>query len=165
LYIAAKFKQPFKMPQLAKLNLPIGYWLKRADTLFTELTNQLQAANGVTRSEWQVLNLLYEAGGLSYERLFEFMRTFVKPPELDAILARFKREGWVERTEEGVFQLSEEGQSRHSEILDIQQEARQQAFTGVNEEEYATLMRVLQRIVSNLESGPESTRTLGGDGV
>jgi hypothetical protein len=39
---------------------PIGYWLKEADRLITERVNAVQAANGVTRTQWQVLNMLHE---------------------------------------------------------------------------------------------------------
>jgi len=66
------------MPQSTIIpNLPIGYWLKQADNLITQHINRVQAANGVSRFEWQVRNLLYEAGAASRERLFETMRTFV----------------------------------------------------------------------------------------
>jgi hypothetical protein len=46
----------------------------------------VQAAKGVSRFEWQVLNLLHEAGEASRERLFETMRTFVDASGLDTIL-------------------------------------------------------------------------------
>jgi hypothetical protein len=45
-----------------KANLPIGYWLKHTDELLTKHINNVQTANGVSRSPWQVLNSLYESG-------------------------------------------------------------------------------------------------------
>ena len=57
----------------------------------------MQTANGVSRTDWQVLNMLYEAGGASKERLFETMRTFVDAAGLDEIIARLTNRGWIVR--------------------------------------------------------------------
>jgi DNA-binding MarR family transcriptional regulator len=50
-----------------------------------------------------------------------------------------------------VFQLTEEGKRRHETILEMQEELRQRAMRGISEGESATVIRVLQGIVSNLE--------------
>lgn len=39
------------MAQVTKPELPIGYWLKRADTLLNEQIDKAQAANEVSRSD------------------------------------------------------------------------------------------------------------------
>jgi DNA-binding MarR family transcriptional regulator len=105
------------MPKRPPLNLPIGYWLKRADNLITEHINRVQAANGVSRFEWQVLNLLLETGEASRERLFETMRTFVDASGLDTILDRIIENGWVKQDEDAQgaanFQLTEDGRRHH----------------------------------------------------
>lgn len=148
------------MAQTAKPNLPIGYWLKQADYLITEQVNKAQAANGVSRSDWQVLNTLYEVGPVNRKRVFEFMSTFVDSSGLDEIITRFTERGWAERIEGGedgtaAFQLTDEGRRRHRVILAAQKEVRQRAMQGISEEEYATVIRVLQRMVSNLEGERE----------
>jgi len=76
----------------AKPNLPIGYWLKRVDNLLTEQIDRVQAVNGITRSEWQFLNLLSEEG------LLESMRAFVDAHRLDAIIVALIECGWVMQT-------------------------------------------------------------------
>jgi DNA-binding MarR family transcriptional regulator len=141
------------MPKPIKANLPIGYWLKQADNLITEQVNQAQAAHGVSRFGWQVLNTLYEAGPMSRERLFELMRTFVDSAGLDEIITRLIERGWVEQNENsaGEFQLTQEGQRCYGDIFAAQKEVRLRAMQGVSEEEYATVIRVLQRIVNNLK--------------
>jgi DNA-binding MarR family transcriptional regulator len=144
------------MTQVPKPGLPIGYWLKRADNLLTERINEVQTANGVSRSDWQVLNLLNDSGSASKERIFETMRTFVDAPSLDDILTRLMGRGWVEPggvTDGGTaaFQLTEAGRRQHAVILATQKEVRQRAMQGISQEEYTTVIRVLQRIVSNLE--------------
>ena len=143
------------MTQAAKPQLPIGYWLKRADTLLTEQIDHAQAVHGVSRSEWQVLNLLAEHGHASRAAIFATMRTFVDEANLDAILASLAARGWVEPQQEmatrtDVFQLTAEGQRQHAAIFATQKEVRQRAMQGISAEEYATVVRVLQQMVSNL---------------
>jgi DNA-binding MarR family transcriptional regulator len=139
---------------MKKPHLPLGYWLKRADNLITEQVNQVQAANGVTRTDWQVLNTLYEVGSADQAQLFTVMHTFVDAAQLEQILGELKSRGWVTAVENGViiYQLSNAGQQQHSQILAAQQEVRQQVMQGISQEEFATVMRVLQQMVANLET-------------
>ena len=144
------------MNQVTKPNLPIGYWLKQADKLLTEKINEVQAAGGIPRFEWQVLNLIHEAGCTSKEQIFEIMYTFVDAPGLDDIIRHLLERGWIDQfgdsgCDPAEFQITEEGQSQHENLLARQKEIRQRAMQGITGEEYATGIRILQRIVSNLE--------------
>src|SRR3990172_5372944 len=144
------------MTQVAKPERPVGYWLKRADTLLTEQIDKAQAANGVSRFDWQVLNMLNEMGSASKERIFESLLAFVDALGVDEIVTRLVGRGWAEQGEiskQGTveFQLTEEGRRRHGIILVAQKEVRRRAMQGISEEEYATVIRVLKRIVTNLE--------------
>jgi len=144
------------MAQVTKPERPIGYWLKRADTLLTEQIDKAQAANGVSRFDWQVLNMLNEMGSASKERIFESMLAFVDAPGVDEIVTRLVGRGWAEQGEiskHGTveFQLTKEGRRRHGIILATQKEVRGRAMQGISEEEYTTVIRVLKRIVTNLE--------------
>lgn len=83
------------------------------------------------------------------------MRTFVDASHLDEIMASLTARGWVERgkaSETGTedYQLTEKGRRQHEAIFATQKEIRQRAMQGIGEEEYATVIRVLQRMVSNL---------------
>jgi DNA-binding MarR family transcriptional regulator len=145
------------MTQITKPELPIGYWLKRADNLLTEQINKGQAANGVSRFEWQVLNRLHETGSASETQLFEIMRTFVDAPNLDEIISRLTERGWVEQSEDSkhdalAYQLTADGQRQHGVIVGTQKDVRQRAMQGISAEEYAATIRILQRIVHNLEA-------------
>jgi len=143
------------MSQVAKPERPIGYWLKRADTLLTTQIDKAQASNGVSRFDWQVLNMLNELGRASKERIFETILAFVDAPGVDEIVTRLVGRGWAEQTEISrpgtvEFQLTQEGRRMHGVILSTQKAVRQRAIQGINEEEYATVVRVLKRIVTNL---------------
>jgi DNA-binding MarR family transcriptional regulator len=105
----------------------------------------------VSRSQWQVLNSIHEAGHITKEQLFETMQTFISQAELERILTDFSGRGWLVQTEKGLFQLSGEGRAEYQHILELQEDVRKRAMRGVTEEEYMTVIRVLQRIVNNLE--------------
>jgi DNA-binding MarR family transcriptional regulator len=143
------------MTQDRRPELPIGYWLKQVDNLLTEEINKAQATHGVSRSEWQVLNMLKETSGANREQIFETMRTFVDSSSFNDIMTSLVERGWVERRKgatNGVeeFQLTKEGQRRHEAIFATQKQVRQRAMAGISEEEYVTVIRVLRQIVSNL---------------
>lgn len=135
------------MNQVHKLNLPIGYWLKRTDELLTKRINDTQTSNGVSRSQWQVLNSIYESGVVTRGQLFEVMKTFVSEAELEQILADLSGRGWLVQNDEAVFQLSDEGRAKHQKILELQKKVRQRAMQDISEEEYTTVISVLQRLV------------------
>jgi DNA-binding MarR family transcriptional regulator len=142
------------MSNSAKPQLPIGYWLKQADNVLTEHINHVHATNNLSRTDWQVLNTLYEVGPVSQENIFTVMHTFVDEAELATILTRLVNRGWTnQRNEEHgmLFQLTDQGRHQHSAILNAQKAVRQRAMQGISDEEYGTVIRVLQRIVNNLE--------------
>lgn len=148
------------MTQDMRPKLPIGYWLKQADNLLTEQIDKAQAIHGVSRSDWQVLNVLKEIGSASRERIFETMHTFLDASSFNNIITHLIERGWIEQrkvTKTGMeeFQLTREGQRQHEVIFATQKEVRQRAMEGISQEEYATVIRVLQRIVSNLGGNSE----------
>jgi len=148
-------KQDHAHPPIAPPQLPIGYWLKQADNLLTEQINKIQAANGTSRFEWQVLNLLKELGSANKEQLFENLRTFVDASNFNEIISHLVGCGWLEQSEAsqsgvGEFHLSEEGRRQYEVIFAKQKEVRERAMQGISVDEYATVVRVLQQMVSNL---------------
>jgi DNA-binding MarR family transcriptional regulator len=138
------------MAHTTRPQLPIGYWIKQADNTLTAQINAAQSAHGVSRFEWQTLNTLKETGGARREQIFETMHTFADEPGLAEILRHLSERGWIEQRASGEFQLTEEGQQQHDVIFATQREVRQRAMQGISEEDYATAVRVLHRIVTNL---------------
>ena len=143
------------MSKVTMPDLPIGYWLKETDNLLTKHVNRVHKANGITRFEWQVLNMLSQTGGSDRDSIFGIMRTFIEDAELDKILNRFMGLGWIEQfsvadSPEANFRLTENGRAQHKLILATQKEARKKIMQGIDETDYATTLRVLQQMVDNL---------------
>ncbi len=137
---------------------PIGYWLKHADKVITEHVDRVLSDNGFTRSRWQVLNIFYEAGAITRSGVFDTMQAFIDRRQLDEIIERFVEEGWlVKHSEEDETRLAltDAGKAQRETIFRLQSEVRKRAMQGITEREYATVIDVLERMVSNLERGKE----------
>jgi DNA-binding MarR family transcriptional regulator len=133
---------------------PIGYLLKEADRVITAHVDAAQAANGVSRLEWQVLNSLRAGSPGSSAQLAAALHMFLdEAAALGRILERFRAEGWAEVLPTGEVRLTAAGERHHTHVLARQQEVRQLAMQGISSEDYSTVLRVLDRIVTNLE-GP-----------
>lgn len=143
------------MTKEINLKLPIGYWLKQVDQLLTEQINEAQAVHGVTRADWQILNLLKENGRASDEQIFTTMCTFVDATQFQEVIYHLIDRGWIDETlASRELQLTYAGHDQHARIFATQKEVRQRAMQGISEDEYVTVIRVLQQMVGNLSEPP-----------
>lgn len=133
---------------------PIGYWLKHADEVITEHVDQVLGDNGFTRFRWQVLNVIYQAGTITRGGVFDTMQTFIDARQLDEIIDGFIEEGWLVKRGEGdaaELALTDAGKAQRETIFELQSAVRRRAMRGITEQEYATVIDVLQRMVKNLQ--------------
>ena len=133
---------------------PIGYWLKYADEVITEHVDRVLSDNGFTRFCWQVLNIIYQAGAITESGVFDTMQTFIDRQQLGEILDRFVEEGWLVKRGEGdgtQLTLTGAGKAKRETVFELQSEVRRRAMQGITEQEYATVIDVLERMVRNLE--------------
>lgn len=139
-------------------HLPIGYWLKKADELLTARINEAQDANGLSRTEWQILNLLHETSSASKSEIVEILSPFGDANALGAKVDSLVQRGLVEAevsgtgTGTGKLRLSPQGREVHTVALEVQKRVRHQAVQGITEADYVTTVRVLQQIVANLST-------------
>ena len=125
---------------------PLGYWLKHANHVLSE--------QGFTRFHWQVLNIVYEAGTIARKDVFNTMKTLIQARQFDEILYGFVKQGWlIERSDADmtVLMLTDAGKTKRDTIFNLQREVRSRAMQGITDQEYTTVLDVLQRIVNNLE--------------
>jgi DNA-binding MarR family transcriptional regulator len=129
-------------------NLPIGYWLKQADNLLTERINAIQAANGINRTEWQVINLL-SAGERAPGQLCEKLQPFTGKDNLHGLLGELVAKEIIE-VNNGNYLLTSKGREVYDACFKQQQEFRMKTMEGISAEDYATTLETLQKIVTNL---------------
>ena len=140
------------MPERKTPHLPIGYWLKKADELLTARINEAQRANGLSRTEWQILNVLHETPAASRGEIIEVLHPFGEPEKLGSIIDGLVGRGLVEAEGAGAeaLRLTEAGRALHRTALEVQQKVRERAVRGISEADYVTTVRVLQQMVKNL---------------
>lgn len=127
---------------------PIGWWVKRLDTLLEEALDSVVAGEGLTRRHWQVLHSL--AGGMDREAdVVTALADF--PGDASTILADLAARGWVDRTEAGSLQLSAEGAAAHDRVSRAVGRVRRHTADGLSRQEYERTVLVLTRMVENVE--------------
>ncbi len=85
------------MAEREQPQLPIGYWIKRADEALTARIDEVQAANGLWRTGWQILDAPHEAGSMTHEQLGELLRPFAGTESLAEQSAHLAGRGLIER--------------------------------------------------------------------
>jgi len=84
----------------------------------------------------------------------ETMKTFIDADQLDEILDGFVQEGWLVKRGDGevtALVLTNAGKAEREAIFQLQSEVRRRAMRGISDQEYTTVLDVLQRMVNNLE--------------
>jgi hypothetical protein len=155
------------MPEQKKPHLPIGYWLKKADEALTARINAVQQANGLSRTDWQILNVLHEVGTATREQIADPLRPFGVADSLGEILDSLVKRSLVEGDGADLpgWRLTTEGRRVHGHALLLQKEVRQQATQGISKADYAMTIRVLERLVENLKGGDAAQPGDAADGA
>jgi len=86
--------------------------------------------------------------------VFTTMKNFIDARQLDEILEGFVQEGWLVKGSDGdatALVLSDAGKAEREVIFKWQSEVRRRALRGITDQEYMTVIDVLQRMVNNLE--------------
>jgi hypothetical protein len=133
---------------------PIGYWLKHLDRLIDQAFERALDADGLTRR--QVLNTL-AAGHTTNAALTAALQPFEgESMTIEVIITDFLDRGWVRNVPDGGVEISERGRAAHEAAMQRVAETRQALRCGITDDEYVTVIRILQRMASNLESRPEA---------
>lgn len=137
--------------------LPIGFWVKKADSFLTENIDEIQSSYGLNRTSWQILNTLSEQGEITQEKLESVMSTFANQDKVKSVLEKFEKEGLAVIENEKI-KCSEKGLKLHKVCFEKQKIFRDQAMTGISQEEYNTTISTLEKIVNNINNKASATK-------
>ena len=133
---------------------PFGFWLKLIDRRLSDEMQTLFDADGITRRDWRMLNLL--AGEARDERLAE--RLHSRPHALHNLAER----GWITGAPPVLTEAGREARDR----LEVQVRALRERVAGaVSADDFATTLRSLEAIARELgwdESDPMPRGHRGG---
>ena len=131
---------------------PIGYWLKELDRLIDQqFERQLEEA-GLSRRQWQLLNLL-EDGPRSIPELESELEPFLQddPDDLSEAISGLVIRGWAD-SQDNVVTLTETGRAQFGRVKAKVAELRQDLMIGISADEYRATIDVLARMAANLAS-------------
>jgi hypothetical protein len=96
----------------------------------------------------------HQAGTISRGGLFDTMQAFIDARQLDEIIEEFVEEGWLATFGEGdggQLTLTDAGKVSREIVFELQSEVGRRAMKGITEQEYATVIDVLERMIKNLQ--------------
>jgi len=130
---------------------PIGFWLKLVDQLVDEQFGASFEEHGLTRRQWQMMNLLTN-GPATGPELSDQLRPFFPPVETGTsaeLIDELVDSGWV-AVRDGQYSLTELGTRSLENLRGAVERIRDQLTEEVSEEEYTALVSVLKRMAGNL---------------
>lgn len=112
-----------------------------------------KAGIDITTDQWIILDLLYQEDGVSQNYLAA--KSDKDAPTTSRIIDLMCNKGLVERRKVKndrrmyhIF-LTETGKATHSKILPIAERLRAQGWNSLNDEDYATFLRIMNQIHDN----------------
>jgi len=128
---------------------PIGYWIKLLDSLIeTDLGVSLQHL-GISRRQWQILNVVEPLQRTSDEIAVELAPFLAVPEDTSAVLHDLIDTGWLQSAN-GSLSLSKSGQARLRSAREEINEARARISDGLTQTDYDTTVSTLSLMCRNL---------------
>ena len=134
---------------------PIGFWLKLVDRMIDEQFASTLEEHGVTRRQWQLLNVLAQEPS-TVEQLDAAVAPFLVAAtdggERESSVEHLTElidSAWVDATPTG-YELTERGRIALDKLSEVVAAQRTLATEGVSPEEYEQTVAVLERVARNL---------------
>lgn len=119
--------------------LPLGYWLTLVDRLIEERFAEVLEEHGVTRRQWELLNVLTDQS-LAREDLTD---------DPDGQVTELVDSGWV-TLQSDVYTLTEQGQVARDGLRDAVARLQTRTTEGLSAKEYDATVAALGRMAKNL---------------
>ncbi|MFI9254724.1 MarR family winged helix-turn-helix transcriptional regulator [Streptomyces sp. NPDC053069] len=133
---------------------PIGYWLNRTDKALTRAMNATLTEFGLTRVDWQVLNVVRDTPGADDSAVLSALAVNADVLTLKASVDTLLTDGWATRPAPDRLALTPDGRHRLTAVTERVDAFRDRCMTGITPAEYRTAVRVLERMAGNAEDSP-----------
>ncbi|MGA8210972.1 MAG: hypothetical protein WB441_05435 [Nocardioidaceae bacterium] len=131
------------------LSRPVGWWLKEADSRLDAAFDRSLAEQPVDRRGWQVLATLTRRPTPAEEVVAE-LSAFDPAPVVEAVLTDLTTSGWIEDVA-GQLRPTEAGRRLYADLVPLVGGVREQVGAALPQQDYATLVRLLERLATALE--------------
>lgn len=130
---------------------PIGYWLKLVDRLIDEQFASTLEEHGVTRRQWQLLNVLSREPA-TVEQLDAAVAPFLSADDRESSLEHLTElieSAWVAATPAG-YELTDRGRGAFERLAEVVATQRTVVAEGITPDQYEQTVAVLERMARNL---------------
>ncbi|GAA1415917.1 hypothetical protein AUR04nite_32730 [Glutamicibacter uratoxydans] len=139
---------------------PLGYWLKLVDSLIDEQFAATLEEHGVTRRQWQVLNLLEQQPATEAELIAGLSPFFASPDEPDSVaehLNELVESGWITHAD-GEYSITDRGHTSLMKLSELVERIRTQSGADLDGSEYDAVVAALEKIARNLGWDPDTSK-------
>lgn len=137
------------MDEEPALRRPIGWWLKEADARLDAAFDASLTGRGVNRRGWQVLASLARQPRSPAE-VGKALAAFDSPAAVEALIADLTKRGWI-REAGGLLSLTPDGEREQRALVELTDGVRRRVTAALPDDDYVTLVRLLERLVAGLE--------------
>ncbi|WP_320777450.1 MarR family winged helix-turn-helix transcriptional regulator [Streptomyces sp. CRN 30] len=131
---------------------PIGYWSWAAYKSVIDRTRGALAGIGLTQPQWWVLAQIAGADSpRTRDEVSRLLRNYLDTgaETMEAEIDGTVVQGWITEDAEGRLGLTAEGRALHGKAAALQRELWEERHAGISDEEYLTVLKVLQRFIHN----------------
>ncbi|MFE7552153.1 MarR family winged helix-turn-helix transcriptional regulator [Streptomyces gardneri] len=132
---------------------PIGYWSGLAHTAVTRHLRDAMARIDVTQPQYWVLNRVN--GGPAAPSREEVVGQLTPladgPHEIARVVDQLLHRGWLRTDDTHTLHLTEPGEAARVRLRSLVTELRAEVHEGISDEEYVAALKVLRRMVANIE--------------
>lgn len=138
---------------------PVAYWTGVAYEEIIGFIRRQQAGLGFTQPQYWILRHLskndisVDGHGMSVPELADATKAYLRPEDdLAADAATMLARGWVTRDDDGRLWITETGDAARADLKTHAPGWRDRIHEGVDDADYATTLKVLQRMMRNVGS-------------
>nr|WP_314618058.1 MarR family winged helix-turn-helix transcriptional regulator [Streptomyces sp. DSM 40976] len=132
---------------------PIGYWSGLAHDAVTRHLRDAMARIDVTQPQYWVLNRVN--GGPSTPSREEVVSQLTPladgPHEIARVVDQLLHRGWLRADDALRLHLTDAGEAARVRLRDLVTDLRAEVHAGISDEEYVAALKVLRRMVANVE--------------
>jgi len=148
-------------------NRSFGFVLHETARLLSKRFDQRAKCLGLTRAQIQLMAYLVYHEGINQTGLADLLE--IEPISLARLIDRMEQAGWVERRPDPhdrrawLLFVTEKAKPVFTKMVEIGQEVRQEALSGLTAEERDRIVELLLRVRRNLsDKGVEATPSVAG---
>ncbi|MDI6098860.1 MarR family winged helix-turn-helix transcriptional regulator [Actinoplanes sp. NEAU-A12] len=132
---------------------PIGYWSGAVHRAVVTRLRDAMATIDVTQPQWWTLTRVDAGGGLTRDEVTTHLEDVADTPhDVPRAVDQLLHRGWIAADNAGRLGLTDDGRAAQRRIRALVTEVRAQIHEGVPDEEYVAALKVIRRMISNLES-------------